>query len=397
MVKKILVFNVGSSTIKFSIFNEKTKILEGKYENLKTKKDYAGAFNRVYQKIKNKKIELIIHRVVHGGDAKKPLKINKNVKQKIKEFSKFAPLHNKRELLIINLAEKFNKPQYAVFDTSFFVNLPKISTTYPIPSELIKKYKIKKYGFHGLSHESVSRGINGKTITCHLGAGVSMTAIKNKKPIDTSMGLTPLEGLMMGTRSGTIDPGLIIFLQKKGYDVGKILNFKSGFKGLCNYSDFRDILKNLNKKNVKLTYEIFVYQIVKYIGAYTAELNGLDNLIFTGAIGENVPKLREDICKHLDFLKIKLDKSKNIKIQKNFYLIQNKNFEDKKNRKFFASFKSGKHENQWFSSSRKSKDFREFEDKKNKEIISSDSSKVKVYVKKANEDEIMVREVMKIL
>jgi len=346
MTKKILVFNVGSSTIKISIFKEKTKTFKNKYENLKTKKDYVDTFNKIYQEIKDKEIDIIIHRVVHGGDSKKPLKINKKVKQKIKEFSKFAPLHNERELLVINLAEKFNKPQYAVFDTSFFVNLPKISTIYPIPSELSKKYKIKKYGFHGLSHKSVSEGIKGKTITCHLGAGVSMTAIKNKKPIDTSMGLTPLEGLMMETRSGTIDPGLIIFLQKKGYDVGKILNFKSGFKGLCKYSDFRDILKNLNKKNVKLTYEIFVYQIVKYIGAYIAELDGLDNLIFTGAIGENVPKLREDICRHLDFFKIKLDKFKN---------------------------------------------------QKNKEIISSDSSKVKVYVRKANEDEIMVEEVLKII
>ncbi|MEK6875576.1 MAG: acetate/propionate family kinase [Nanoarchaeota archaeon] len=349
MVKKILVFNVGSSTIKFSLFENREKILEGKYEKLKSKEDYEKSFEKISNELSKKVgFDIIAHRVVHGGNMKSPVKIDKKVKEKIRDFSKFAPLHNSRELMIINLAEKFKKPQFAVFDTSFFIKLPEITKLYPIPKELSKKYHIRKYGFHGLSHESVSRGLKGKTITCHLGRGASMTAIKNNKPIDTSMGLTPLEGLMMCTRSGDLDPGIVLFLEKKGYDTDKILNIKSGIKGITNqkYSDFRDILKNIKNKEAKLAYDMFVYRIIKYIGAYTAVLDGLNNLIFTGAIGENAPRLRRDICEHLDFLGIKLDKNKN---------------------------------------------------EKNKGLISSSSSKVKIYVKSANEDEIIIREVLKII
>ena len=345
MVKKILVFNVGSSTLKFSLFEGKQKTIEGKYEKLNSDEKFKKAFNEISNELEKKiGFDLIIHRVVHGGDIKKPVKINKKIKSKIKEFSKFAPLHNPKQLTIINLAEKFKKPQYAVFDTMFFSKLPNISKLYPIPKELTKKYHIQRYGFHGLSHKSVSQGLKGKTITCHLGRGASMTAIENSKPVDTSMGLTPLEGLMMCTRSGDIDPGLIIFLEKKGYNTKKILNLFSGIKGISKYSDFRDILKTMNKnKDSKLAYEMFAYHIIKYIGAYSAVLDGIDNLIFTGAIGENVPKLRKYICDRIDYLGVKLDKNKN------------------------------------------------------KLLISSKKSKVKIYVKHTEEDQIMIKEVMKII
>lgn len=346
-MKKILVFNVGSSTLKFSLFENKEKTLEGRYERLKEPEDYKNAFNEIVNELQKKVgFDLIAHRVVHGGNVKRAVLINKKVKQQIKKFSKFAPLHNPQQLKIINSAEKFKKPQYAVFDTMFFANLPAVSKIYPIPRELTQKYKIRKYGFHGLSHQAVSQGLKGKIIACHLGKGASMTAIKNGKPLDTSMGLTPLEGLMMCTRSGDIDPGLITFLNKKGYNTGKILNSKSGLKGISKFADFRDVLKTLKQKNSKLAYDMFVYHIVKYIGAYIAVLDGLDNLVFTGAIGENVPRLRKDICEHLDFVEVKLDKNKN---------------------------------------------------DKNKEIISSKSSKVKVYVRSANEDEIIVREVLRVI
>ena len=346
-MKKILVFNVGSSTIKFSMFEGREKTLEGKYERLKTREDYVKAFNEISKQLYEKVgFDMIVHRVVHGGNISKPARIDEKVKERIKKYSKFAPLHNPKELMIINLAEKFKKPQYAVFDTAFFVKLPKVAKIYPIPIELIKKYHIQRFGFHGLSHESVSKGLKGKTITCHLGQGASLSAIKNSKAIDTSMGLTPLEGIMMMTRSGSIDPGLILFLEKKGHNAYKLLNLQSGFKGLTGLSDFKEVLKNLKKKEVKLAYDIFVYQIIKFIGAYSAVLDGLNNLVFTGAIGENSFRLREDVCEHLDYLGVGLDKAKN------------------KNRK-------------------------------NLEIISSKSSKVKVYVKHANEDVIMVEEVMK--
>jgi len=343
MIKKILVFNVGSSSIKYSLFENKKRILKKTFEELNSIKDYKKAFEKIKKELKNKNFDLIIHRIVHGGDLKKPVKINKEIKNKIKGFSKFAPLHNPKELEIINLCKKFKKPQYAVFDTMFFSDLPKVSKTYAIPTTISKKYKIQKYGFHGLSHKSVSKNLKGKTIVCHLGQGSSISAIKNKKPIDTSMGLTPLEGLMMCTRSGSIDPGLILFLQEKNYDLNKILNKESGLKGISGYSDFRKIRKNLKNKDNKLAYEMFVQDIVKYIGSYVAELNGLNNLVFTGAIGEQVPMLRKDVCKKLKFLNLKLNKTKN---------------------------------------------------QKNKKIISSKDSKIKVYVVPTNEDEQMIEEVL---
>lgn len=302
--KKILVFNVGSSSIKYSLFKDLKKINSNKIERLQTKKDFKKNLIKIIKEFKNKKIDLILHRVVHGGNLKKPQKITSKIKQQIKKFLEFAPLHNPQELMAIKLCKKLKTPQYVIFDTSFFSELPEIAKIYPIPKELTKKYKIQRYGFHGLSHKSASQNLKGKTIVCHLGAGCSITAIKNSKPIDTSMGLSPLGGIMMATRSGNIDPEIIFFLQKKGYNVQEILNFKSGLKGLSGYSDFRDILSTMKKnKNSKLTYEIFIYSVTKQIGAYIAALNGLNNLVFTGAIGSNNAKIRKDICKNLKYLK----------------------------------------------------------------------------------------------
>jgi acetate kinase len=304
MNKEILVFNVGSSSIKYSLYKNSNLTKCGYYDRLKSKEDYGKSVKDIFNKIELKKIDAIAHRVVHGGPLRKTSKVTKDVKNKIKEFSEFAPLHNPKQLMIIEECEKYNKPQYVVFDTLFFENLPEVSKIYPIPKELTKKYNIQRYGFHGLSDKSVSRDLKGKTIVCHLGSGSSITAIKDGKAIDTTMGLTPLEGIMMGTRSGSIDPGIIFFLQKKGYNMQDILTNKSGLKGLAGYSDFRDIRNNMNKnKDCKLAYDLFVYQIAKTIGSYTAALNGLDNLVFTGKIGENVHKLREDVFKHLKYIK----------------------------------------------------------------------------------------------
>ena len=343
----ILVFNVGSSSIKYELFEESKSIIEENYEKLKTEKDYKEAVAKIFKNINESRIDFIVHRIVHGGDLKKPSKITTEVKNRVKEFSEFAPLHNPKQLMVIELCEQYKKPQYAVFDTMFFSEIPEVAKIYAIPDKLTKKYNIRRYGFHGLSHEFVSRNIKGRTITCHLGAGSSITAIINGKPIDTSMGMTPLEGVMMMTRSGTLDPGLIFFLEKKGYDVEKILTEKSGLKGISGEDDFREILSKMNKnKDCKLAYDLFIYSIVKAIGSYVAVLNGIDSLIFTAAIGENVPKLREDICNQFSHLGLKLDKN------------QNQN---------------------------------------NSEIISSKNSKVKVFVKKTNEEQIAVEEVLKIL
>jgi acetate kinase len=346
-MKNILVFNVGSSSLKYSLFDNLKKINSENFERLKNKRDFEKTVSIIIEKLKDQKIDAIAHRVVHGGELNKPSKINKKIKDKIKDFSEFAPLHNPNQLRVIEICEeKFKQPQYAVFDTMFFAELPEVAKTYPIPKEITEKYKLRRYGFHGLSHKFISQGLKRKTITCHLGSGSSIAAIYNGKPLDTSMGLTPLEGLTMGTRSGTIDPGLILFLEKKGYDVNKILTEKSGLKGLCGHNDFRDILSSMkNCKDCKLAYSIFIYKIIRIIGAYTAVLNGLDNLVFTAGIGEQVPKLRKDICKNLKFLKLKLN--------------------DKKN-------------------------------KKGINLISSRTSKVKVYVRKTDEEKQIVKEILRL-
>jgi acetate kinase len=346
-VKIILVFNVGSSSIKYSLFRNSDLTESGSYERLKSKKDYSESVKKIFKKLDGKNIDLIVHRVVHGGNLKKPVRIKNEIKNEIKKFSEFAPLHNPEQMMVIELCEDYKKSQYAVFDTMFFSEIPEVAKTYAIPKEITEKYGIRRYGFHGPSHEYVSRNLKGKTITCHLGSGVSISAILNKKPIDTSMGLTPSEGVMMGTRSGTIDPGIIFFLEKRGYDVKELLAKKSGLMGICGYDDFRDILSNMKKnKRCKLAYDMFIYQITKTIGSYIAVLNGLDNLVFTAKIGENVAKLRKDICNNFSFLGIKIDEKKN---------------------------------------------------KKNSELISSRESKIKVWVKRTNEEKIAVEEVLKII
>ncbi|MEK6833563.1 MAG: acetate/propionate family kinase [Nanoarchaeota archaeon] len=347
MDKKILVFNVGSSSIKYSLFENSNLLESGEYEKLKSNENYKKAVQNIFKKFEDKKIDIIAHRVVHGGELKKTSRITREVKDKIKEFSEFAPLHNPKQLIVIKMCEKYNKPQYAVFDTMFFENLPDIAKTYAIPKEITRKYNIKRYGFPGLSAKSVSKYLKGKTIVCHLGSGSSISAIKDGKAIDTTMGLTPLEGIMMGTRSGSIDPGIILLLQKRGYNAENILTNKSGLKGLTGFEDFRDIRAKMNKnKDCKLAYDLLIYQITKTIGSYLAALGGLNNLVFTAKIGENVPKLREDVCKNLQFIGLNLDKNRN---------------------------------------------------NKNEEIISSNNSKVKVYVRKDNEERIIIEEVLKIL
>ncbi len=344
---KIIVINAGSFSLKYSFFIGNNLIKEEKFDKLKNEKDYVFSLKRIFENIKE--FDFIIHRVVHGGNLKNPCLINKKVKKEIKNFSEFAPLHNLIQLKIIEESQNLfkNKRQYAVFDSMFFYNLPEISKIYAIPLKITKKYGIRRYGFHGLSHSSISRNIKGKTITCHLGSGVSLSAIIDGKPIDTSMGLTPLEGVMMGTRSGSIDPGIIFFLEKRKYNVEKILNEDSGLKGISNYRDFRDILKNIEKdKNCKLAYDLFVYSIVKFIGSYISIMKGLDNLVFTGSIGENVPKLREDVCKYFSYINLNLDKKNN---------------------------------------------------NQNKELISSKYSKIKVFVKKSEEEKEALNEVLKLL
>jgi acetate kinase len=272
-------------------------------------------------------IEVVGHRIVHGGEMlTKPTIITKKVKDEIKKLFLLAPLHNPGSYQGIEVAEKlFKKATHiAVFDTAFHQTLPEKAFRYAIPNEFYTKHDIRVYGFHGISHKYVSGKAlaylnkpDAKIITLHLGNGCSMAAINAGKCIDTSMGLTPLDGLIMGTRSGAIDPSVLIYLMSElKYDAGKIsdlLNKKSGMLGLTGDSDMRDIKKLADKgdKHAILAFEMFAYRIQKYIGAYAAALNGLDAIVFTAGIGENDNGIREMICRDMEFLGLHLDKDKN--------------------------------------------------------------------------------------
>ena len=358
---KILVINCGSSSLKYQLFNMKSKILlakglierigrkgsrchyhpQGKLEIEEERRvsSYKMAIRVMidflisseHGVIKNvKEIKAIGHRVVHGGEKfTNSIVIDKTVKRGIKEYAKLAPLHNPHNLEGILACENLfpRIPQVAVFDTAFHQTIPAYAYLYGLPMELYKKDGVRRYGFHGTSHNFISlrvgellkRSLNGlRIISCHLGNGCSMAAIKDGKSIDTSMGLTPLEGLVMGTRCGDIDPGVIFYLMEKERlglrKINRLLNTKSGLLGLSGIgNDMRDIYKAATEGNeqAELALKIFVYRIKKYIGSYTAIMDGLDVLTFTAGIGENQENIRESICKNMNFLGIKLDKGKN--------------------------------------------------------------------------------------
>ncbi len=272
-------------------------------------------------------MEVVGHRVVHGGETFAVTAIISNeVKEKIQELFPLAPLHNPANYLGIEVAEKIftRAKQIAVFDTAFHQTLPPVAFTYAIPKSFYTDHHIRAYGFHGTSHKYVSgkameylKRRDAKLITIHLGNGCSIAAIKNGKSIDTSMGFSPLSGLVMGTRAGDIDPSIIFHLiDPLGFDpeqVNTLLNKQSGMFGLTGFSDMRDIGKNARDGNEDaiLALEIYAYRIKKYIGSYAAILNGLDAIIFTAGVGENDAGTRQRVCRELQFLGIHLDEEKN--------------------------------------------------------------------------------------
>jgi len=319
----ILVLNCGSQSIKWKLFRKKDlKLLEEDEKTVFNSNNFEEILFREVNELKNKyfdKIQKIGHRVVHGGEKfRKPTKITKQVLKELEKFNKLAPLHNPFNILGIKVAKKvFPKvSQIAVFDTEFYKDLPKKAYIYPLPEEIRKKHKIRRFGFHGISHEYVAKEAAKrikrpfkklKIITCHLGGGSSITAIKNGKAIDTSMGFTPMEGLIMMTRPGDIDAGIVLELVKdfslKKTD--KILNFQSGLKGICGKEKMLDVLKKAKQgnKKAKLALDLFAYRIQKYIGSYFTILGGCDLLIFTGTIGFFSAKIRNMICRDLTILK----------------------------------------------------------------------------------------------
>jgi len=272
-----------------------------------------------------KDLDAIGHRVVHGGETfSAPTLIDREVLDGIKAISPLAPLHNPAHIAGIEIAltQSEGVPQVAVFDTAFHRTLPQYAYMYALPYELYESLHVRRYGFHGTSHHYVSKtaaaylGIDYdkfNAISLHLGNGTSATAIKGGKSVDTSMGLSPLEGLVMGTRSGDMDPAILFYLHReKGYSVDELdtlVNKQSGLKGICGQSDMRTIGKMCEEGDAKakLAFEIFAYRIKKYIGAYSAVLGRVDALIFTGGIGENDSALRAKVCKNLENLGLQVD------------------------------------------------------------------------------------------
>jgi len=358
---KVLVLNCGSSSIKYQFIDTDTRVAlaKGLVERIGmtgavlSHSRYDGDSIKIAGEILDHKmaveyvlavmlsknhgviddkgdIEAVGHRVVHGGETfSASVLITDDVVKVLQDNIELAPLHNPPNIKGIQAVTRLlpDTPQVGVFDTAFHAKMPPKAYLYGIPYDLYKKYKIRRYGFHGTSHLYVSQkaaemmGKNLaelKIITAHLGNGCSMAAIKHGQSIDTSMGFTPLEGLLMGTRSGDLDPSLILYIMgKEGlslHEAGTLLNKHSGLIGLSGESsDMREILVSVKDEQRKAVYafEVFCYRIKKYIGAYAAAMGGLDALIFTGGIGENAREVREEVCKDLEYLGIKLDSLKN--------------------------------------------------------------------------------------
>ena len=319
----VVVLNSGSSSLKVSLFEDGKLVQHLLYENITSHQESLEDF---LKKIAVTKIEVVIHRVVHGGEEFfEPTKIDALSLKKLKTLNHLAPLHNPANLLAIEyFFEHYpTMMQYVVFDTAFFHHLPDVTKYYAIDKTLAKRHHIRRYGFHGSSHAYLSQEAQkllGKTpdlITLHLGGGCSICAINQGKAVDISMGFTPLEGLMMGSRSGDVDAGVVLYLQREcGMDVDEVehfLNKECGLFGVCGEREFVTILEQQEQnKEYKLAYEMFVYRIIKYIGSYFAIMPRCDALVFSGGIGEHSSKLRADVLQRLEHFGIAYDKQKNL-------------------------------------------------------------------------------------
>lgn len=358
---KILVINCGSSSLKYQLLDMKTQnpLAKGLVERIGlpgavlTHRPASGEKEIITAEIVNHTvaIQLVLealvnseygvvksldeigsvgHRVVHGGEKfASSVLISDEVMQAIEDCIELAPLHNPPNIAGIEACQKLmpGVPQVAVFDTAFHQTMPPHAYIYGLPYELYEKYKIRRYGFHGTSHKYVSQRAakmlnrpleDLKLISCHLGNGSSITAIQAGESIETSMGFTPLEGLMMGTRSGDLDPAIVSYIMQKenltSEEINDFLNKKCGVLGLSGVSsDFRDIENAAEQGNyrAKLALDVFAHDVKKYIGAYAAVLNGADAIIFTAGLGENSPEMREMVSKKLDYLGVLLDSEKN--------------------------------------------------------------------------------------
>jgi acetate kinase len=353
----VLVINAGSSSLKYQLFDmqDESVMAKGKVERIGMDSamlthepvgkadvrevteilDHTAAIRRVLAMLVHPhhgvlqsvdQIDAVGHRIVHGGESfSASVVVTPEVKLEIRRLFDLAPLHNPAHLMGIagveaNMPEV---PQVVVFDTAFHQTMPRKAFLYPIPMQLYKRHHIRRYGFHGTSHDYVSRRAaelvgapieSLKIVSCHIGNGASVTAIEGGKSVDTSMGMTPLEGLMMGTRSGDIDPAIVTFAMSKeeltANEVGSMLNKHSGLIAISGFSsDMREIVQAMKEgdKNAALAFDMYEYRVRKFIGSYVAAMNGLDVLVFTAGVGENSVELRKQICENLGFFGIDLD------------------------------------------------------------------------------------------
>lgn len=362
---KILVLNCGSSSIKYKLYQMETRqvlaqggvekiglkgsflkftlqdgrkvMLEGEILEHQTGIEYilGVLLSKKYGCINSlSEIDAVGHRVVHGGEKfNQSVLLTQEVIASIEEYIELAPLHNPPNLKGIYAIQELmpETPQVAVFDTAFHQTMPDYAYMYALPYSLYEKYGIRRYGFHGTSHRYVSKraceflGVpfeEQRMITAHIGNGGSVDAIKNGKSIDTSMGMTPVEGLMMGTRSGDVDPGVLTYLMEKerlgAQGISRLVNKFSGVLGISGVSsDMREVDAAIEQGNKRaaLSLEMYNYRIKKYVGAYTAILGGLDILVFTGGVGENQAITRSEVCKNMEFLGIELDEAKNASVR----------------------------------------------------------------------------------
>jgi len=358
----VLVINAGSSSLKYQLFNmeNETVLAKGKVERIgmdtaivthePTDKpeahevgeilEHTTAIRKVLEMLlhtqhgvlgKIEEIDAVGHRVVHGGEAfKGSVLVDDEVKREIKRLFDLAPLHNPAAMLGIAAVEVNlpGVPQAVVFDTAFHQTMPAPAYLYPLPMTFYRKHKVRRYGFHGTSHNYVSERAAAflgrpleqlKLVTCHIGNGASCAAITGGRSVDTSMGMTPLEGLMMGTRSGDLDPAIVPFAMGKEdltlSEVSSMLNKHSGLQAISGISsDMREIVEAMEAgdRNAKLAFDMYEYRIRKYIGAYAAAMNGLDAIVFTAGVGENSAPLRKAVCEQLSFLGIEFDQEANL-------------------------------------------------------------------------------------
>ncbi len=358
---KILVLNCGSSSIKYKLFEMETKevLAQGGIEKIglpgsflkftlpngekkileKDIPEHTIGVEFIFQTLTNAEygaiksldeLDAVGHRMVHGGERfSESVILNEEVIEAFKACNDLAPLHNPANLKGVNAVSALlpNIPQVGVFDTAFHQTMPAHAYMYAVPYELYEKYGVRRYGFHGTSHRYVSQRVceylgipveGSRIITCHVGNGGSISAVKDGKCIDTTMGLTPLEGLMMGTRSGDIDGGAVTFImEKEGLDatgISNLLNKKSGLAGVsCISSDMREVASAAQEGNerARLAIDMYFYRIKKYIGAYAAAMGGVDVILFTGGVGENQSDCRETACEGLEFMGVKIDKELN--------------------------------------------------------------------------------------